>query len=504
MARVFEWGPGYDLGRDRKSRGLLGVALAAFCFAFVALTPLPVQAQAQNQVQIDADAVDTDAGATEAGRAQDALDALNKAKAAVARAPDREVTYAEILAAPDDIALNFAYAKSQVRKGRLKSAATTLERILLIHPELHEVRLFYALTLIRLDSLESAERELRRLETLSMEDSLRAELERLRDRIADRRSRWQVSLLTGIGANYDWNVNSVPEDRIRLFGGVPANLNDDAARIGDFSFTGFAQWDMAYDPGFQARHQVIGSLLYYIDDQVIHDPLDISSFGVEGGLRLRYPGFTLTPTLGHTVLWLSREQYFSAYKAKLAAEVPLPPDMKLFGDIAYSRERYYEITETTAGPDQNGPRVDGRVGLEIDLNQQNRITGIYDFGLKRGKPLHEQRWQHGAKLSHLYLFDHGGFLTSSLKVVQNQEYRPDPGDEPNRKRRDTTYRLRVGYGAPVGRLLDLDWLDPRLERGLAGTVATVTGELYKNTSTIRNFRYVNRRGEFLLTRKWTF
>lgn len=481
-----------------------GLSRPVLAFVFAAILGMSAHAQTQNQSQIDADAVNTDAASAETERAQDALDALEKAKASVAAAPDREVTYGEVLADPDNIALNFAYAKSQVRKGRLKSAATTLERILLIHPELHEVRLFYALTLIRLDSLESAERELLRLEKLSMEDGLRAELERLRDRIADRRSRWQVSLLTGIGANYDWNVNSVPEDRIRLFGGVPANLNDDAARIGDFSFTGFAQWDMAYDLGFQARHQVIGSLLYYIDDQVIHDPLDISSFGVEGGLRLRYPGFTLTPTLGRTVLWLSREQYFTAYKAKLAAEVPLPPDMKLFGDIAYSRERYYEITETTSGPDQNGPRIDGRVGLEIDLDQRNRVTGIYDFGLKRGKPLHEHRWQHGAKLSHLYLFDHGGFLTSSLKVVQNQEYRPDAGDEPDRKRRDITYRVRVGYGAPVGRLLNLDWMEPRLERALAGTVATVTGEFYKNTSTLRNFRYVNRRGELLLTRKWTF
>jgi tetratricopeptide (TPR) repeat protein len=496
MARLRgKWtGKRWDRGSSRR-----GVSRA---LAIALIWWIPSAAIAQ--VQVDTETVDTGAGAEEARRAAAAVEALEEARAAVAGAADRDVTFAEVLADPDNVALNFSYAKSQVRKGRLKSAATTLERILLLHPDLHEVRLFYALVLIRLDSLETAERELRRLETLSMEDGLRAELERLLDQIADRRSRWRVSLLTGVGANYDWNVNSVPYDRIRLFGGVPASLDDGSDRIGDFSFTGFAQWDMAYDLGYQARHEVIGSLLYYIDDQVIHDPLDISSFGFDAGVRLRFPGVTLTPTIGRTVLRLSREQYYTAHEAKLAVEVPLPPDMELFGDIGYSRERYYLISESISGPDQNGPLVDGRIGVEYDLDQRNRVTGIYDFSLKRGKPLHEHRWQHGVQVSHLFLFEHGGFLNSSLKVTQNQEYRPDPGEHPDRKRRDITYKVRIGYGAPIGRLVDLDWLAPGLENAVGNTVASVTGEYYKNTSTIRNFRYENRRGEVLLTRKWTF
>lgn len=488
--------------RNRKSfKGIarkISVTIPLFLALLLAAGPNAIA-----QTQIDTETVDTDPGAS-VEEAETALEALENARAALSEAPAREVTFAEVLADPDNIALNFAFAKSEVQKGRLKSAASTLERLLILEPNLHEVRLFYALVLIRLDSLDSAERELRQLERLDMEPSLRVELEGLLAQIEDAQSRWNLSLLTGIGANYDWNVNAVPKDRIRLAAGIPTTLDDADDRISDFSFTGFARWDVAYDLGMQARHELIGSVMYYLDDQVIHDPIDIGSLIADVGVKLRYPDLTITPRIASTTLWLSREQYFSSLGFSLDAEYALPPDQTLFGGISYTQERFYEITETTSGPDQNGPRIGFVLGLETDFDQQNRLTVTYEAGYKRGVPMDETRFDHNLTLSHLYLFDHGGFLNSSFQMSQDRELRPDPADDPGNTRKDVSGKLRLTYGAPVGALVDLDWLDPRLEQGLKNTVASVTAEAYRNNSTIRNYRYWNRRAEVLLTRKWTF
>ena len=88
-----------------------------------------------------------------------------------------EITYEQILAAPDDVQLNLDYARQEVASGRLQQAAAALERLLLNRPNWDAVRLFYGIVLYRLNDLEGTKRELRllegrdlrvRLETVSM------------------------------------------------------------------------------------------------------------------------------------------------------------------------------------------------------------------------------------------------------------------------------------------------------------------------------------------------
>ena len=64
-----------------------------------------------------------------------------------------EITYEQILAAPDDSKLNLAYARQ----------AAALERLLLARPNWDSVRLFYGFVLYRLDDMTGAKRELRAL-----------------------------------------------------------------------------------------------------------------------------------------------------------------------------------------------------------------------------------------------------------------------------------------------------------------------------------------------------
>ena len=55
----------------------------------------------------------------------------------------KDVTFEEVLMDPDNVKLNFAFAQAQVAKNDLLGAASSLERILMVNPDLHEIRLFY-------------------------------------------------------------------------------------------------------------------------------------------------------------------------------------------------------------------------------------------------------------------------------------------------------------------------------------------------------------------------
>ena len=88
-----------------------------------------------------------------------------------------------ILATPDDETLNLSYAREQARLGNLALATSTLERILILEPNRHSVRLFHAVVLYRLGDLQGARDEFRRLEAVQLTPLQRAEAESYSQRI---------------------------------------------------------------------------------------------------------------------------------------------------------------------------------------------------------------------------------------------------------------------------------------------------------------------------------
>lgn len=109
-------------------------------------------------------------------------------------------TIEDVMAAPDDLALNLAFAKSEANAGELLSAAGALERILLAQPNAHQARLFYAAVLYRLGDYQGARQQLRQLDTVELTPLQRAEKERYERSIAKRLNRfeWTGQLAAGL------------------------------------------------------------------------------------------------------------------------------------------------------------------------------------------------------------------------------------------------------------------------------------------------------------------
>ena len=83
---------------------------------------------------------------------------------ASAAASSEQPAFSSVLTAPDDVALNVQFARSEARAGRLLSAAAALERVLLSHDNLVDVRLFYIAVLCRLDDIQGAAAQLKLLD----------------------------------------------------------------------------------------------------------------------------------------------------------------------------------------------------------------------------------------------------------------------------------------------------------------------------------------------------
>ena len=100
-----------------------------------------------------------------------------------------DVTYAEVLGNPDNIELNVRFALTQIRQGNVRGAGATLERILLIAPNIAEIRILYAVVLFRLDNLDEAEREMKMVLELPLSPELRGQIDDYLAQIETRRKR---------------------------------------------------------------------------------------------------------------------------------------------------------------------------------------------------------------------------------------------------------------------------------------------------------------------------
>jgi hypothetical protein len=149
-----------------------------------------------------------------------------------ARAEGREIVisgsgdrlFDTVLAAPDDPELNIGFARRSAAAGDLLSAAAALERMLLKQPDWHAARLFYAVTLYRMEDYQGAVRELELLEQVELTPLQRAEADRVRRLIARRDRLVAVSGAVNLGLLYDSNATGALASLVDVgLGGGPSD-----------------------------------------------------------------------------------------------------------------------------------------------------------------------------------------------------------------------------------------------------------------------------------------
>jgi hypothetical protein len=122
------------------------------------------------------------------------------------------ISYGDILAAPDNIALNRQYAFEQLEIGNAKNALAAIERVLVAQPTDLPARLFRARVLMALGSDLQAEAELRALDILPLPTRQAQLVDDLLTQIRRRGLTWQNYLSVNLGFSDNDNVNNYPDN----------------------------------------------------------------------------------------------------------------------------------------------------------------------------------------------------------------------------------------------------------------------------------------------------
>lgn len=410
--------------------------------------------------------------------------------------PGERVTYEDILRHPDDVELNYLYAQSQVADGDLRGAAATLERILMVSPDLARVRLLYAVVLYRLDNLNEAEREFRTVSQLPMSDSLRDEVDHYFEQIALRRKTTRYSATLGGGMQWDSNRNAGPAGDQVLFLDTPFDLVT-GKKKSDFSGVMLAGLRAQHDLGFDAGHALIGGLQVYGQKQIDVTELDLMAISGEAGGLYRTPQVDVQPSVYGTYLNLGGESYVSTAGLGVRANHRFSKSLDVFARFRVDYEFFESLDSSPITSQRTGSRFQGGIGATWTPTPTLRFdagAGLVskwadqDFYAYTG-PL--------AGLSGTWLLGRGQFLLSTFTY----EYDAYSGPEPiisSKTRRDSIYIGGLTYGAPLGFLLPF----LNVPRALRDTMLTVNATYLNEQSTIENYQYDDWRVTVLYTKNF--
>ncbi len=408
------------------------------------------------------------------------------------------VSYADVLRDPDNLELNYRYARTQVRNGDLHGAAATIERIVLIDPNQTQVRLFYAVVLFRLDNIDEAEREFRTVAALDIAADVRAEVDSYLARIKrlNQTTRYTASL--SLGAHYDTNPAAAPRTGTNLVGDVPVNVSKAEDDVG---YLGIVSLRVDHDLGYQDSHELFGVVTYYHDEQVTQDTQDTQSFIVGAGGIYRSPFWDIdvVPSVFRTHVRLSRETFFQDIGANLRFERDFTPRIKAFASARISDQTFSPILETRTAQDRDGRQIEGMVGGTYVISPSMRISGEFLHLDKSAKAEFFSYYRDQVRIEHTWLLGGGQFLLNLISYQRDRYAKSDQAVSAS-KRRDDIFRYRFTYGAPLGFFFG----SGTLWGGIEDITLTATGEWLRSHSNLNNFDFKNFKAQGLLTKTWRY
>lgn len=407
------------------------------------------------------------------------------------------VTFEQVLEDPDNIELNVRYALTQIREGNVRGAGATLERVLLIRPDLAVVRVLFAIVLFRLDNLDEAERELVALQELDLQPELRRQIDQYLDQIASRRKRTIFTFAMNFATQYDWNRNASPKSEIRLAADLPTRTTGSSSRQDDMAMNALAQLSFEHDLGLQKQHKMLGGLVFYQGEQVQQDDLDLRAITADWGYELDFAPATVTPRLLYERVDLSREKYLTSVGATIDWVYALSNTWSVFGAGTAKYQSYNNITSSLTAKERSGREYEVEIGTSQILTPRQRLRVTYTQTRNIAARSYNSYDGKEIGVNHTLLFGGGDFLLTSLTVNRDLYDDRDPSISAQ-TRHDWGGRARMTYGIP--------WSGIFTNAGEFWKPFTFTfgGEAYRQVSSLTNYTYNNYRLSIGLNRRWTF
>ncbi|WP_425409026.1 hypothetical protein [Hyphococcus sp.] len=415
------------------------------------------------------------------------------------------IPFEQVLATPENIQLNIAYARQQIIGGDLKEAGSTLERILLIDPAMHDVRVLYGLVLYRLGLFDRARYELElALDSNNLPPPLRAEAETYLNRIKyeQRQTRGSLTLTTGL--DWDRNRNQSPSSgMVQSFLGVlPAE-----ERNGDAAFIFSAQGRLIHDLGSQEGHTLHAEASYYHSDKHEVDRLDLDATTLALGGTWYAGDWSFTPRLRGGFYWLQGEDYQKTLGGDFEVAYRWNPHVKAYVTLRGEDENFRATTNFGSAPLRSGRRLGARSGLEWRFSTTQRLSVEAMYMDKQGDASCsltgavsgcESYGRYGANMQHSWLLGKGAFSLIGLWAERSEYDGVDRFISPSIVRDEWLYRARATVGAPLSVFL------PNAPEGVKDINIIAQYEYETVDSNILNFDYDTHKAALLLSKRIAF
>jgi tetratricopeptide (TPR) repeat protein len=406
------------------------------------------------------------------------------------------IPFEQILAAPENIQLNIAYARQQIAEGDLKEAGATLERILLIDPTMHDVRVLYGLVLYRLGLYDRARYELElALEADNLPPTLRAEAETYLNRIKyeQRTTRGSLTLTTGL--DWDRNRNQAPSSGNILFADIPLPSE---ARNGDAAFIFSARGQLVHDLGTQEGHTLHADVTYYHSDKHEVDRLDLDATSIALGGTFYSGNWSFTPRLRGGFYWLAGEDYLATYGGELEVAYRWNPQVKSYVTFRGEDEDFRATTNFGSAPLRSGRRLGARTGVAWRFSTTQTFTVEAMFADKKGTVGFESYERYGVNAQHSWLLGRGAFSLLGVWAENSSYDAVDLFVSPSTVRDEWLYRARATVGAPLSFFL------PNAPEGVKDINIIAQYEYETVDSNILNFDYKTHKAALLLSKRFAF
>lgn len=284
----------------------------------------------------------------------------------VASAQDFEA----VMAAPDDVALNLAYARTAADAGDLNGAAAALERVLLVDPNRHSARLLYAVVLYRLDDLQGARDQLNLLDPMTLTPLQRAEATRYRQQIERGRSTTRAGGSLSAALVYEEDAaGALAAQFDSLLAPPPSEDGTSAVVAGRFS--------VSHDLSALSEHAVYGSIGGSDKSSVDGADGDIRQGDVELGLS--YLGRLNAWSVGALAraVELFDEPYLveTGVRARASWRLSSATTLSLSGEAMNQAfdEPVVDAAPALLGRDRDGRRYAVSLGLNHRLSQRSTL-----------------------------------------------------------------------------------------------------------------------------------
>ena len=416
--------------------------------------------------------------------------------------PFNPVTYGDVLAHPDDLDINYRWARTQIARGDLKGASATLERMLLVNPDQPGMRFLYGVVLYRLGSYPEAAEQLHQLDKVAMEPGARAEIDGYLAQVEAQMRGTRYNTLLAFGIQWDSNRNFSPGNAVGA--ATPPSLFT-GPEVSDFALIGVAGFGMRQDLGYQGQAELTADAAVYSDSQFRVRSLDLLAGQGRLGAVLRTDWATLTPNFIVSGIGLGSayQPYYGALGGDLRVDKTLDQfDRKLsvYGDILALSETFNKVSLDPTADQSSGAHYQLELGGTYRIADNLSATLAWQGTVKEAKIPGRAYNGNNVVLAANWAFAPGQFLQGVIQYGDFPYRGIDPTVDPLHKRRDDIFDARLTYGIGVETLF--------ATRGpsdmFRDLVFTVGVEDIHDSSTVATYRSNDVRVLTMLTKKFEF